>query len=67
MRLGGLVRTFEVVPNGAKLAAGRLGITDVIRAIEDNNRNDGAGRISEGEKALVVRSQGAIATPGDLG
>ncbi len=64
--LGGLVRTFEVVPDGSKLAAASLGVTDIIRAIEDNNRNDGAGRISEGEKALVVRSQGAIATPDDL-
>ncbi len=64
--LGGLVRTFEVVPDGSKLAAASLGITDIIRAIEDNNRNDGAGRISEGEKALVVRSQGAITTPEDL-
>ncbi len=64
--LGGLVRTFEVLPDGSKLAAAGLGITDLIRAIENNNRNDGAGRISEGEKALVVRSQGAIATPDDL-
>ena len=64
--LGGLVRTFEVVPDGSKLAAASLGVTDIIRAIEDNNRNDGAGRISEGEKALVVRSQGAIVTPDDL-
>ncbi len=64
--LGGLVRTFEVVPDGSKLAAASLGVTDIIRAIEYNNRNDGAGRISEGEKALVVRSQGAIVTPDDL-
>jgi cobalt-zinc-cadmium resistance protein CzcA len=55
-----------VVPDGSKLAAASLGVTDIIRAIEDNNRNDGAGRISEGEKALVVRSQGAITTPEDL-
>ena len=64
--LGGLVRTFEVIPDGSKLAAASLGVTDIIRTIEDNNRNDGAGRISEGEKALVVRSQGAIVTPDDL-
>ncbi len=64
--LGGLVRTFEVLPDGAKLAAAKLGVTDLIRVIEDNNRNDGSGRISEGEKALVVRSEGAIQTPEDL-
>lgn len=64
--LGGLVRTFEVIPNHAALAAAGLGISDVIQAIEANNRNDGAGRLSEGEKALVVRVQGAIQTPKDL-
>ncbi len=64
--LGGLVRTFEVSPDGAKLAAAGLGVTDLIRLIEANNRNDGAGRVSEGEKALVVRSEGAIHTPEDL-
>ena len=64
--LGGFVRTFEVLPDGAKLAAAGLGVTDLIRLIEANNRNDGAGRVSEGEKALVVRAEGAIQTPGDL-
>jgi len=64
--LGGLVRTFEVLPDGAKLAAAGLGVTDLIRLIEANHRNDGAGRVSEGEKALVVRAEGAIQTPGDL-
>ena len=64
--LGGMVRTFEVVPNGAALAAAGLGVADLVSAIEASNRNDGAGRLSEGEKALVVRSEGAIGTPNDL-
>ena len=37
-----------------------------MKAIDDGNRNDGAGRLSEGEKALVVRAEGAIRTPQDL-
>ena len=41
-------------------------VADLIEAIAANNRNDGAGRLSEGEKALVVRSEGAIQTPRDL-
>lgn len=64
--LGGLVRTFEVTPNSAALAAAGLGIDDLAKAIEASNRNDGAGRLSEGEKALVVRSEGAIKNPEDL-
>jgi len=64
--LGGMVRTFEVTPNSAALAASGLGVDDLVKAIEQSNRNDGAGRLSEGEKALVVRSEGAIRTPDDL-
>jgi cobalt-zinc-cadmium resistance protein CzcA len=64
--LGGYVRAFEVEPNSAALAEAGLGISDLTAAIETANRNDGAGRLSEGEKALVVRSEGAIKTTGDL-
>ncbi|MGQ0456266.1 MAG: efflux RND transporter permease subunit [Hyphomicrobium sp.] len=64
--LGGMVRTFEVTPNNAALAAAGLGVSDLLKSIEDGNRNDGAGRLSEGEKALVVRAEGAIRTPQDL-
>lgn len=64
--LGGLVRTFEVVPDSAALAAAGLSIADIKEAIAATNRNDGAGRLSDGEKALVVRSEGAIRTPQDL-
>lgn len=64
--LGGYVRTFEVVPDSRLLAAAGLGVADLVDTIAANNRNDGAGRLSEGEKALVVRSEGAIQTPQDL-
>lgn len=64
--LGGMVRTFEVTPNAAALAAAGLGVSDLGSAIEASNRNDGAGRLSEGEMALVVRSEGAIRTPSDI-
>jgi cobalt-zinc-cadmium resistance protein CzcA len=64
--LGGLVRTFEVIPNSAALAAAGLGVSEMMDAIEKGNRNDGSGRLGDGEKALVVRAQGAIQTPEDL-
>lgn len=64
--LGGFVRTFEVVPDSAALAAAGVSIADIKEAIEETNRNDGAGRLSDGEKALVVRAEGAINTPDDL-
>lgn len=64
--LGGLVRSFEVVPDSAALAAAGLGVSELITSIEAANRNDGSGRLSEGEKALVVRAEGAITRPADL-
>ncbi|WP_045836594.1 efflux RND transporter permease subunit [Hyphomicrobium sp. 99] len=64
--LGGMVRTFEVTPNNAALAAAGLNVSDLSAVIEANNRNDGAGRLSEGEKTLVVRAQGAVSAPKDL-
>jgi heavy metal efflux system protein len=64
--LGGLVRTFEVVPDSAALAATGLSVADIKEAIAATNRNDGAGRLSDGEKTLVVRAEGAIRTPADL-
>ncbi len=64
--LGGLVRTFEVIPDSAALASTGLSIADIKDAISATNRNDGAGRLSDGEKALVVRAEGAIRTPADL-
>ncbi|MBS0241677.1 MAG: efflux RND transporter permease subunit [Proteobacteria bacterium] len=64
--LGGEVRTFEVTPDSAALATARLGVADLVEAIQSANRNDGAGRLNDGEKALVVRAEGAIATRQDL-
>lgn len=64
--LGGYVETFEVAPNSAALAAAGLSSADLTEAIEMSNRNDGAGRLTRGEEALIVRSTGAIRTLEDL-
>ncbi|OZB35943.1 MAG: CusA/CzcA family heavy metal efflux RND transporter [Halothiobacillus sp. 15-55-196] len=65
--LGGFVRTFEVIPNPTQLAAQKLTTNDLMRVIEQNNRNDGAGRLDVGEEAWLVRSEGRIKTLDDLG
>ena len=64
--LGGEVRTLTVVPDREALTRTGLGFTDLVAAIESNNRNDGAGRLVDGEEALIVRAEGAIRTPADL-
>src|SRR5215210_4456258 len=43
--LGGKVRSFEVVPDAARLAAVGLPTAKLKASIEANNRNDGAGRL----------------------
>ncbi|MCC7060041.1 MAG: efflux RND transporter permease subunit, partial [Burkholderiaceae bacterium] len=64
--LGGYVRSYEVVPNPQLLATRGLSVEDLRRALERNNGNDGAGRLLEGEEALIVRSDGAVRDLADL-
>jgi cobalt-zinc-cadmium resistance protein CzcA len=64
--LGGLARTYEVVPILVALKARGLQIKDLMRAIEANNRNDGAGRLTEGEESLLIRVDGSAKTIEDL-
>ncbi|PPD53895.1 MAG: CusA/CzcA family heavy metal efflux RND transporter [Methylotenera sp.] len=64
--LGGVVRTFEVVPNNAKLYARGITLADLQSTLELNNRNDGAGRLSDGEESLLVRAEGKFQTIDDI-
>ncbi|HBK04345.1 MAG TPA: CusA/CzcA family heavy metal efflux RND transporter [Acetobacteraceae bacterium] len=64
--LGGLVRSFEVVPDEARLAARGIAMNTLLDVLSVNNRNDGAGRMNDGEEALLVRSDGRIKTIADL-
>ncbi len=64
--LGGRVRTFEVVPDPAALAARGLTLAQLEAALVAGNRNDGAGRLAAGEEALIVRAEGAIKSLDDV-
>ncbi|MEH6409207.1 MAG: efflux RND transporter permease subunit [Hyphomonas sp.] len=64
--LGGRVVTYMVVPDEAAMAAAGVSLSDLRETLEMNNRNDGAGRVSDGEEALVVRSVGAATGSQDL-
>lgn len=65
--LGGFVKTYQVTPRREVMAS--LGIKNaaIVTALETNNRNDGAGRLSQGEEALLVRVSGAIQSLDDIG
>lgn len=64
--LGGVVRAYEVVPDPLRMAATGVTMLQMREAIDANNRNDGAGRLGEGEEVLLVRSEGSIASLDDL-
>jgi cobalt-zinc-cadmium resistance protein CzcA len=64
--LGGEVRSFEVVPDIERLAAHGISLAQLRETLAVNNRNDGAGRLSEGEEAWLVRSEGSVRNLADL-
>ena len=64
--LGGLVKTFEVAPDNAAMSARGVTLMELAEAIPANNRNDGAGRLAEGEEVWLVRVEGAIKSLDDL-
>lgn len=64
--LGGRVKTFEVVPNLERMAALNISLEDIQQTLSNNNRNDGSGRISEGEEVLLVRAEGSLTDINDI-
>ncbi|MBK1656980.1 efflux RND transporter permease subunit [Paracraurococcus ruber] len=64
--LGGFVRTYEVAPDPAAMAARGITTDMLANALSENNRNDGAGRVRDGEEALLVRAEGRIRTMDDI-
>jgi len=64
--LGGLVRTFEVTPNITLMNAQGISLDTLRTALMENNRNDGAGQLIDGEETLLIRSDGSIQTLQDI-
>ena len=64
--LGGEVRSFEVIPDPAALAARKVSLEQLQRALEANNRSDGAGRLDNGEESFLIRSDASVRTLADV-
>lgn len=64
--LGGFVRTFEVAPSPSAMAARGVTVAMLQSALANNNRNDGAGRVRDGEEALLVRAEGRLRSLEDI-
>lgn len=56
--LGGTLRSFEIIPDRARMYARGISLVQLQQALELNNRNDGAGRLDDGEESLLVRAEG---------
>ncbi len=65
--LGGMVRSFEVIPDNVRMSGRGISMTQLTTALQSNNRNDGAGRLTDGEEALIVRAEGRIKNLDDVG
>lgn len=64
--LGGEVKIYSVEPNFAKLKTYHISLEQLIQAVKANNRNDGAGRLNEGEEVLLVRTLGNLTSIQDI-
>lgn len=64
--LGGFVKTYEVAPRREAMAQMQVTNADIVAALQANNRNDGAGRLNQGEEAILVRVAGALTSLEDL-
>lgn len=64
--LGGHVETYEVMPRQEAMLAQGISLRELRNAVLENNQNDGAGRLVDGEEVLLVRSEGSIRSLDEL-
>ncbi|ADQ85305.1 efflux RND transporter permease subunit [Methylovorus sp. MP688] len=64
--LGGLVRSFEIIPDNSRMYARGVTLDALQNALIENNNNDGAGRLNDGEESLLVRAEGRLKTLEDV-
>ncbi|AQH03686.1 cation transporter (plasmid) [Burkholderia sp. KK1] len=64
--IGGYVKEFRIAPNPTKLMSYGLTLADVVRAVERNNDNVGAGYIEKRGEQYLVRVPGQARSAEDL-
>lgn len=63
---GGNVKQYEVAVNPEKLRSMNLTLSDVMEALERNNRNVGGSYVEKGPEALFIRGEGLAENTDDL-
>jgi len=64
--LGGKVKTYEVVPNLEAMQTLGITLNDIVTTLTANNQNGGAGRVTQGVEAILVRSLGKLKNIEDI-
>jgi len=64
--IGGHARQYQIAPQPEKLAAFGLSLADVVRALERNNANVGAGYIERRGEQYLIRAPGQVRGIEDL-
>lgn len=64
--LGGFARAYVVKPDYQQLFAYQIPLSKLIDVLESNNKNDGAGRLQQGEEVLLVRTEGNLTSIEDI-
>lgn len=59
--IGGFEKQFHVTPDPARLLAFGLSFDDIVKALEKNNANVGAGYIERNGEQYLIRSPGQVA------
>ncbi|PIK73468.1 CusA/CzcA family heavy metal efflux RND transporter, partial [Methylobacterium frigidaeris] len=65
--IGGFEKQYHVQPDPNKLASLDLSFTDVARALETNNANQGARYLEDNGEGYVVRAAGRLEDMDDIG
>ena len=63
---GGEAKTLELSLDPQKMAAARVGVAEIRRAIEQNHAAAGGAYIVDGRENVTVRGEGRVKTPADL-
>jgi cobalt-zinc-cadmium resistance protein CzcA len=64
--IGGYVKEFRVAPDPAKLMSYGLTLADIVRSLERNNENVGAGYIEKRGEQYLVRVPGQASSTDDI-
>jgi len=64
---GGELKTYEVAPDPSALQAHNLPLSELMEALEHNNRNVGGAYLVRNREQVVIRGDGMIRTLQDIG